>query len=258
MANPIVEFDHVWAWLNGNLALKDISLSIEQGKFIGLMGPNGGGKTTLLKMIVGLIRPDRGRVKLSGPLAKTVGYVPQEENVDPEFPVTVHNVVEMGLYGSLGIFQRITSGDKQRIEQALKQVGMEAFASRRIGDLSGGQKQRVFIARAIVGRPRLLLLDEPTTGVDAKARDDFYRVLSDLMKDLSLTIILASHDLEVVPSQVDEIICINQTVFVHCRPDEVTDTDVFRKAYGCEFEFMLHGRYPHRVIGIHGEEDRDA
>lgn len=258
MAEPIVRFENVWVWLNGHLALKDISLDIEQGKFIGLMGPNGGGKTTLLKTIVGLIKPDRGRVLISGPLAKTVGYVPQEENVDPEFPVTVYDVVEMGLHGNLGMFPRISSRQREGIEQALTLVGMQGFSSRRIGDLSGGQKQRVFIARAIVGRPRLLLLDEPTTGVDAKARDDFYRVLSDLMEDLSLTIILASHDLEVVPSQVDEIICINQTVFVHCRPEEIKDTDVFRKAYGCELEFMLHGRVPHRVIETHGDEDHDA
>jgi zinc transport system ATP-binding protein len=258
MAKPIVEVEDLWVWLNGHLALKNVSLRIEEGKFVGLMGPNGGGKTTLLRVIVGLTKPDRGRVEVAGPLAKTIGYVPQEENVDPEFPVTAYDVVEMGLYGALGFFPRIKSAEKERIHRALGLVGMREYASRRIGELSGGQKQRVFIARAIVGRPRLLLLDEPTTGVDAKARDDFYHLLSDLMEDLSLTIILASHDIEVVPSQVDEIICINQTVFVHCRPDEVTDTEVFRRAYGCEFEFMLHGRHPHRVIEMHKEDGQDA
>jgi zinc transport system ATP-binding protein len=144
------------------------------------------------------------------------------------------------------------------VDEALKMVGMADFAGRMIGELSGGQKQRVFIARAIVGRPRLLLLDEPTTGVDAKARDDFYRLLSDLLGDLSLTIILASHDLEVVPSRVDEIVCINQTVFVHAPPDEVRETDVFRRAYGCELEFMMHGKHPHRVIGRHEDKERNA
>lgn len=258
MRDTIVDLENVWVWRSGNLALKDITLKIEQGKFIGLMGPNGGGKTTLLKTMVGLIKPDRGRVRLAGPLAKTIGYVPQEESVDPEFPVTARDVVEMGLYGSLGLFPRIGAAERQRISLALGLVGMEHLADRRIGELSGGQKQRIFIARAVVGSPRLLLLDEPTTGVDARARDDFYRLLFDLMGDLSLTIILASHDLEVVPGRVDEIICINQTVFVHAPPDEVRDADVFRKAYGCELEFMMHGEHPHRVIRKHDGEEQDV
>jgi zinc transport system ATP-binding protein len=258
MADTIVELDHVWVWRGDNLALKDVSLAIERGKFIGLMGPNGSGKTTLLKTIVGLIKPDRGRVTVKGPSAKTIGYVPQEEHIDPDFPVTAHDVVEMGLYGTLGMFPRIGSTETERIGRALVRVGMQDHSSRRIGDLSGGEKQRVFIARAIVAEPQLLLLDEPTTGVDSAARDDFYRVISDLMKDLSLTVVLASHDLEVVPGKVDEIICINQSVFVHAAPDEISDTDVFRRAYGCELEFMMHGRHPHRVVGEHDDEERDA
>jgi zinc transport system ATP-binding protein len=258
MTDIIVELDHVWVWRGDNLALKDVSLRIERGKFIGLMGPNGSGKTTLLKTIVGLIPPDKGKVVVTGPSSKTIGYVPQEEHIDPDFPVTAYDVVEMGLYGSLGMFPRIGSSEKQQIQKALVRVGMHDHSSRRIGDLSGGEKQRVFIARAIVAEPRLLLLDEPTTGVDSGARDDFYKVISDLMEDLSLTVVLASHDLEVVPGRVDEIICINQSVFVHAPPDQIRDTDVFRRAYGCELEFMMHGRYPHRVIGEHDHEERDA
>jgi zinc transport system ATP-binding protein len=258
MDDTIVKLDDVWVWLSGHIALESVSLTIGKGKYIGLMGPNGGGKTTLLKTIVGLIKPDRGKVTVAGPLAKTIGYVPQEEKVDPQFPVTVRDVVEMGLYGSMGFFPRIGSRENHMIDRAMALVGMKTYASRRVGELSGGQKQRVFIARAVVGEPRLLLLDEPTTGVDAKARDDFYRLLSNLLNDLSLTIILASHDLEVVPSYVDEIICINQKVFVHAPPGEITDADVFRRAYGCELEFMLHGRYPHRVIEQHEDEGSDV
>jgi zinc transport system ATP-binding protein len=144
------------------------------------------------------------------------------------------------------------------VDQSLSMVGMEKLASRRIGELSGGQKQRIFIARAIVGEPRLLLLDEPTTGVDAAARDEFHSLLRGLMQRLSLTILLASHDLEVVPAQVDEIICINQRVFVHAAPDKIEDASVFREAYGCELEFMMHGRYPHRVVERHEDEEHDA
>ena len=251
----VVELKHVWVWRGRNLALKDVSLAIGRGKFVGLMGPNAGGKTTLLKVIAGIVPPDQGEVKVAGPARKTIGYVPQEQAVDPEFPVTAADVVEMGLYGSLGLIPRITGKERLQIGQALARVGMEKHAKRRFGELSGGQKQRIFIARAIVGEPSLLLLDEPTTGVDAKARDDFYRLLSQLRRDLGLTVILASHDLEVVPTQVDEIICINQMVYVHAPPDEIRHTDAFQRAYGCELEFMTHGEFPHRVIGRHEDHE---
>ncbi len=250
---PIVEIRNVWVWRGSNLALQDVSLEIGRGKFVGLMGPNGGGKTTLLKLIAGLIKPDKGEVLVAGPTPKTVGYVPQERAVDPEFPVTAYDVVEMGLYGSLGLFPRITRKERHLIETALAHVGMQQHSKRKFGELSGGQKQRIFIARAIVGEPHLLLLDEPTTGVDAKARDDFYKLLSQLRRDLGLTVILASHDLEVIPTQVDEIVCINQMVYVHARPDEVAESDAFSKAYGCELEFWTHGKYPHRVIRKHDD-----
>jgi zinc transport system ATP-binding protein len=258
MAEPIVKLENVWVWRGRHLALREVSLCIEAQKFIGLMGPNGGGKTTLLRVIAGLIKPQRGTVEVSGPVARTIGYVPQEENVDPQFPVSARDVVEMGLSASLRPLAGPSARQKEQVSHALSMVGMEALSSRRIGELSGGQKQRIFIARAIVAEPRLLLLDEPTTGVDAAARDDFNRLLQDLMNQMSLTILLASHDLEVVPTQVDEIICINQRVFVHAPPEAIEETDAFRKAYGCEIEFMTHGRHPHRVVERHpGEEKQD-
>lgn len=252
-SGPIVSLRNVWVWRGQNLALRDVTLEVDRGKFVGLMGPNGGGKTTLLKVIAGLIKPDRGEVRVQGPINKTVGYVPQEQAVDPEFPVTPYDVVEMGLYGVLGLFPRITNKEKQMVAEALAHVGMWELAGRRFGELSGGQKQRVFIARAIVAHPSLLLMDEPTTGVDARARDGFYGLLSHLREHLSLTVLLASHDLEVVPTQVDEIVCINQTVFVHAPPEEIGQSEGLRRAYGCELEFMAHGEHPHRIIGKHGD-----
>jgi zinc transport system ATP-binding protein len=254
--DPVVKIEGLWVWRRGNLALQDVSLEIARGKFVGLMGPNGGGKTTLLKVMAGLIGPDRGRVTIVGPTRRTVGYVPQEQAVDPQFPVTPEDVVEMGLYGSLGLVPRIGARERSLIRRALAHVEMEEHAGRRFGELSGGQKQRVFIARAIVGEPRLLLLDEPTTGVDARARDSFYRLLSQLRSDLGLTVILASHDLEVVPTQVDEIVCINQMVYVHAPPEKIGESDALSRAYGCELEFMAHGTYPHRVIRRHDEPAR--
>ncbi|MGD9402022.1 MAG: ABC transporter ATP-binding protein [bacterium] len=261
--DPIVRVSHVWVYMGEALALKDVSLVIERGKFIGLMGPNGGGKTTLIKTIVGLIKPDRGEVVVRCPAGKAIGYVPQEEYIDPDFPVTAADVVEMGLYGSMGAFPRTTGEHRARIFEALDMVGMKKHAARSIGSLSGGEKQRVSIARAIVGRPSLLLLDEPTTGVDADARDAFFQILRDLRGGLALTIVLASHDIEVVPAQVDEVVCINQRVFVHAAPEEIEDVADFRSAYGCEFEFLAHGKIPHRIIGHHrvdeaGEGGDDA
>jgi zinc transport system ATP-binding protein len=253
-ADPIVRLSNVWVWLGEALALRDVSLDVERGSFVGLMGPNGGGKTTLIKTIVGLIKPDRGEVVVGSPAGKPVGYVPQEEYMDPEFPVTAYDVVEMGLYGSLGIPPRTSDKHRALVHEALDMVGMEHHSTRGIGALSGGEKQRVSIARAIVGGPSLLLLDEPTTGVDADARDDFFRTLRYLRESLSLTIILASHDIEVIPAQVDEVICINQRVFVHAAPEEIEDVGDFRSAYGCEFEFLAHGKYPHRIIEHHPED----
>jgi len=253
----IVDIQDLWVWRQGTLALREVSLTVDQGKFVGLMGPNGGGKTTLLKVIAGLIRPDRGRVRVVGPTQRTVGYVPQERSADPRFPVTPRDVVEMGLYGSLGLIPRIGPRERSMITSALAHVEMEEHAGRLLGELSGGQKQRVFIARAIVGEPKLLLLDEPTTGVDARARDAFYRLLAHLRSHLGLTIMLASHDLEVVPTQVDEIVCINQMVYVHAPPEAVGETDGLQRAYGCELEFMAHGNYPHRVIGKHRDPARE-
>ncbi len=258
MGSTIVRLENVWIWRGRHLALRDVSLDIKDNKFIGLMGPNGGGKTTLIRAIAGLIAPDRGSITVSGPVAGTIGYVPQEENIDPAFPVTVRNVVEMGLSGALRPFSRISAVGKERVDRALSLMGMDHLGGRSIGELSGGQKQRVFIARAVVSEPRLLLLDEPTTGVDAAARDEFSRLLQSLMDKLQLTILLASHDLEVVPSRVDEIICINQKVFVHAPPDEVKHSDVFREAYGCELEFMMHGRHPHRVVEQHPRDEADT
>lgn len=254
-STPAVELERLWVWLGRHLALEDVTLTIGGGRFVGLMGPNGGGKTTLIKVIAGLVKPDRGRVRVAGPLPRSVGYVPQEQSVDPDFPVTARDVVETGLYGSLGLIPRIGRQEKLAIEEALAMVGMQDLAGRRFGEMSGGQKQRVFIARAVVARPALLLLDEPTTGVDARARDEFYRLLARLRSDLALTVILASHDIEVVPQQVDEIVCINRKVYVHAAPEEIKHTDGFRRAYGCELELVTHGEHPHRVISRHDLEN---
>jgi zinc transport system ATP-binding protein len=252
---PILELSHVWVWLGKTLALRDVSMQVREASFIGLLGPNGGGKTTLLKTMAGLLAPDRGEVKLPRPEERAIGYVPQERLIDPDFPMTVRDVVEMGLYQGRRPFGRTGDRRGEQIAASLQRVGLSDLASRRIGEISGGQKQRAFIARAIVGRPRLLLLDEPTTGIDTPARDDFYRLLHSLKQELSLAIVLASHDIEVVPGNVDEIVCINQRIFVHAPPDRIGDPDGFRQAYGCELEFLMHGDHPHRVVQRHDETE---
>jgi zinc transport system ATP-binding protein len=245
--------------LDNTLALEHIDLRVTEGTFLGLIGPNGGGKTTLLKCILGLLKPDSGTVLVMGEPAGhprtrgLLGYVPQEPVTDFGFPVSIYDVVMMGRYPRLGPFRRATSEDHEAVRKALNQVGVAELANRAIGALSGGQRQRAFIARALSSEPRILLLDEPMAGVDAKAQNQFYRLLGKLREELSLTVVLVSHDIGVIPYYTEEIACVNQTLHLHGKPDEVLTSESLRQAYGCEVELLVHGKIPHRVVEEHSD-----
>lgn len=243
----IIEVKNVSFAYADELVLKDISFAIHKGDYLGIIGPNGGGKTTLLKIMVGLIKPRTGEVRIFGkPIQKfkewsKVGYVSQKAvNFDSKFPATVEEVVMMGRYGKKGLFHWVTSEDKKIIERVLGQVDMLEHRKRLIGDLSGGQQQRVFIARALATEPEVIFLDEPTVGIDVKTQEQFYALLKKLNTTLDVTLVLVSHDVDVVAHETTELACINQTLVYHGSPKEFIKGDYLKDLYGKELKFILH------------------
>jgi len=186
-------------------ALSNISFSIRKGDFFGLVGPNGGGKTTLIKLILGLYVPSSGRICSA---SEKIGYVPQKAGIDASFPASVFETVSLGLLSEKKFPKRIDERDAQRVRTALKSVGMEKFPQKRIGELSGGQQQRVLIARALVSEPQMLILDEPATGIDRKAQTDFYEMLANLNKN-GITILLISHDIGRITRHANRVASLN-------------------------------------------------
>jgi ABC-type Mn2+/Zn2+ transport system ATPase subunit len=260
MSQPqtIIELDHVTVTFQDLLALDDVSLSVTAGNFLAIIGPNGAGKTTLLQVILGLVRPAGGSVKIFGrspaDLAgerSRIGYVPQIMSVDLNFPVSVGEVVLMGRYGRIGLFRRPNATDRAAALRAMKRVGISDLADRPIRRLSGGQRQRAFLARALANEPDLLLLDEPTTGVDAASSESLYELLRVLHAD-GITMLVVSHDVGVVASYVEGVVCINRRLVAHGRPAEVLGSDELAKMYGCDAMFFHHGHVPHLVV----EKDR--
>jgi zinc transport system ATP-binding protein len=231
--------------------LEDITLSIFQHDFLGIIGPNGGGKSTLLKVILGLVKPDSGSVSVFGKppeqARSRIGYVSQHYAFDRDFPASVRDVVMMGLYGKTGLFRRYNREDKTAVEKALERVEMLAHRGKQIGRLSGGQQQRVFIARALVAEPKLLLLDEPTASIDPTMQTEFYELLEELKKNL--TIVIVTHDIGAVSVYVDKIACLNRRLYYH-GSKEITP-EILEATYQCPVQLIAHGTVPHRVLKEH-------
>jgi ABC-type Mn2+/Zn2+ transport system ATPase subunit len=216
-------------------ALEGASFSVASGSFTALIGPNGAGKSTLLRILLGLLRPARGSVEIfggpPGDRARPIGYVPQRVKLPAGFPLTVSEVALMGRYGRIGLIRRPGADDRARAAEALARVGMGERGGRRFSDLSGGQQQRVLIARALAGDPNLLLLDEPTAGLDPAARARFYALVCDLQHSQGLTVLCASHDLEVVSEHVDRLVLLDRAVLAAGPPREVLDSAALGRAY---------------------------
>jgi zinc transport system ATP-binding protein len=252
MTSEIVSIENLWLFRGEHAILEDINLKLERADFLGLIGPNGGGKSTLLKVMLGLIKPDRGRIEIFGlsPVAARglVGYLPQKTIFDQNFPVKVLEVVQMGRFSRTGLFHRYGPDDRKAAIRALEAVGMEDRSEREIGALSGGEQQRVFVARSLVSDPELLLLDEPTAGVDSAQQTEFYDLLCHLNRDLGIAIVLVSHDITAISKYVGKIACLNQRLYYH-GSRELSNEDI-EKAYGCPVEMIAHGT-PHRVLRKH-------
>jgi len=251
MAEEVVKLEDVWVLYNGTPVLEGINLSVEAGDFLGIIGPNGGGKTTLLKVILGLIKPSQGKVWVLGkPPEKSrtlIGYLSQKALFDQDFPISVGEVVMMGSYSKTGLLRRYTPADKKVAEEALKMVGMLKYKDRQIGKLSGGEQQRVFIARALTTGPKLLLLDEPTASVDPGMQTEFYELLDRLREKMA--IVMVSHDVSAISIYVDKIACLNRQLFYH-GPKELTP-EVLEATYKCPVQMIAHGTIPHRVLKEH-------
>jgi zinc transport system ATP-binding protein len=249
--NALVQLNDIGVSFNDILVLEDINLRIEHSDFIGIIGPNGGGKTTLLKVILGLVRPDKGTVTIMGePPEKGrryIGYVSQHNLFDRSFPINVRDTVLMGRYGSTGLFRRYNKDDRLAVEQALQTVGMIDKQEKQLGVLSGGEQQRVFIARALVTNPKLLLLDEPTASVDSAMQTEFYEILDRLKREMAIA--LVSHDISAVSIYVDKIACLNRQLYYH-GSKEITP-EILEATYKCPVQMIAHGEVPHRVLKEH-------
>jgi zinc transport system ATP-binding protein len=226
--------------------LEAIDLVVSPGDFLGLIGPNGSGKTTLLRIILGLLAPTTGRVRLFGkdPAAfhewSRLGYVPQRATLDPGLPTTVREAVASGLVPVLGLLRRMGGRERQRVSEVLARVGLEAHASARVGALSPGQQQRVLIARALVSDPELLILDEPTGGVDPEAQSSFYALLRHLNRERDVTLILVSHDIAVVAKEVTKLACLNRRLVFHGRPGDFLSDAALAALYGPAVRVVSH------------------
>jgi zinc transport system ATP-binding protein len=248
--NPIVDLKDVWLRLDDKIILENVNLTVEEQDFLGIIGPNGGGKTTLLKIILGLLKPSSGEVKVFGGSPnknrQLIGYVPQISRFDVEFPITVKDIVATGRLGHHKLLKGYTSTDKEMVLNALENVNMIEFQNHTIGKLSGGERQRVFIARALVSEPKLLLLDEPTASVDKQVDIKFWQFLSVLKK--KIPIILVTHDISALSIYVDKIACLNRRLYYQ-GTKEIT-AEIWAETYQCPVEMIAHG-LPHRVLKEH-------
>ena len=253
--NKILDISNVSAGYDSNpTIIQNVSFTVNEKDFLGIIGPNGGGKTTLLRTIMGLIKPTEGKVSFYNEKGKSVskiniGYLPQLNKIDQKFPITVFDVILSGLsMGNRLSFLSLPEKYKLRVEQVAEQMGVEKLLKRPIGELSGGQLQRVLLGRSIIDDPVLLILDEPISYVDKLFETNFYKILDEINNRMA--IILVSHDIGTILSTVENVLCVNETAHYHCGTE--ISQDWLDKAYdSCPFEIVGHGNLPHRVLRKH-------
>jgi zinc transport system ATP-binding protein len=234
-----------------------IDLSVEEGATVGLIGPNGGGKTTLIKLLLGILRPQRGTIRIGGlspqqavARGDLVGYLPQNLQLESRFPVSVRQLVRMGLAGKAGLLQSPSRADLTFVDELIDRVALTDIADKPVRECSGGQLQRALIARALAPRPRLLLLDEPTTGIDFRGQRGFVDLIQQLKVDLGLTMVFVSHDLRAVTSISDRVACLQMHLHYHDTPHHLP-ADLVYNMFACDLQAMGIGD-PQHTMCSHG------
>lgn len=252
---PIIEIKDLSAGYDGRTVLRNVNLTVYDRDFLGIIGPNGGGKTTLIKCILGLLRPITGEIIYHATSSRssnsssqtTMGYLPQYNSIDRKFPITVEEVILSGLSSKKSLISRFTTEHREKARQVIARMGLEGFEERAIGALSGGQLQRALLGRAIISDPQVVILDEPSTYIDKRFEARLYQLLAEINKDCA--IILVSHDIGTVLQQVKSIACVNETLDYH--PDTGISGEWLERNFNCPIELLGHGTLPHRILGEH-------
>ena len=233
---------------DNNVVLEDVNFTVGENDFTGVIGPNGGGKTTLLKVILGLIKPVKGKIIFNSDLinGNSIGYLPQISTGDASYPVTVTDIILSGMMIRKKILSRMSADDKKKAYEIIEKLGLSGMEHSSLTELSGGQIQRVFLGRAIIGNPKLLLLDEPGNFVDSTFENDFYEKLKEL--NSRMAILMVSHDIGIISSHVKSYACVNRRLHYH-PSSEISNEQLL--AYGCPIQLITHGEVPHTVLKTH-------
>lgn len=249
--NPIIQLQGICAAYEQKQVLEDVNLTVYEKDFLGVIGPNGGGKTTLMKVILGLLKPTSGNINFFHEGTKcgeiTMGYLPQYNSIDKKFPISVYEVVLSGLNRQKSLFRSFSKEQHQKVQDVIKQMGLEGLEDRAIGQLSGGQLQRALLGRALVSDPKVIILDEPNTYIDKRFEGKLYSLLEEVNKERA--IILVSHDIGTVLQNVKSIACVNGTLDYH--PDTGITAEWLEAKFDCPIDLLGHGELPHRVLKAH-------
>lgn len=272
MNTPLIEIKNLSAGYESRTVLRDVNLTVYDRDFLGIIGPNGGGKTTLIKCILGLLKPTVGEIlysdkrlvmsdKQEGTAQRSslttnrsslkMGYLPQYNSIDRKFPITVEEVILSGLSSQKSLISRFTGAHREKARQVIARMGLEGLEERAIGALSGGQLQRALLGRAIISDPELVVLDEPSTYIDKRFEARLYELLAEINHDCA--IILVSHDIGTVLQQVKSIACVNETLDYH--PDTGVSEEWLERNFNCPIELLGHGALPHRILAEHKHGD---
>lgn len=253
--NKTIELDHISASYGEKVVLKNISLTVTDRDFLGIIGPNGGGKTTLIKTILGLKKISAGHIRFyhKGQQSDhiTMGYLPQYNSIDKKFPISVYETILSGLGGQKSLFTPFSQKDYDQVDNVIGRMGLRGLEKRSVGELSGGQLQRALLGRAVVSNPDVVILDEPSTYIDKRFEAKLYELLEEINQDCA--IILVSHDIGTVLQNVKSIACVNETL--HYHPDTEISVDWLEKNFNCPIELLGHGQLPHRVLSDHNGDN---